>query len=181
MGRRPEPLWPTTSALEWDAKGPRAVRALIALLSSNVGCEVSGMARFWAGRIAVTEHIPGLSAHECRLRARGRREGHQRRVRVLGGPFRSAPPPAAISTLTWLPRRVVGRDRGRTHEEPAGHPPTARGSRPPGASAGLAAQPSRAALATAAATATPGPAAGSGRPPSAARRSDDVAGLPGVG
>jgi hypothetical protein len=35
MSRRPEPLWPATSEVEWDAKGPRAVSALIALLSST--------------------------------------------------------------------------------------------------------------------------------------------------
>src|SRR5215211_6642247 len=44
-GRRPEPLWPTRSALEWDAKGQLAARALITLLTSNVGCGVSGTAR----------------------------------------------------------------------------------------------------------------------------------------
>ena len=76
MSRRPELLGPATSALEWDAKGQRAVRALIALLTSNVGCGVSGMARFWAGRVAVTEHITDPSAGECRIRARGRRKGH---------------------------------------------------------------------------------------------------------
>jgi hypothetical protein len=36
----------------------RAVRALIVLLSRAFGRGVSGMARVWAGRIAVTEHIP---------------------------------------------------------------------------------------------------------------------------
>ena len=45
VSRRPEPLWPTTSALEWDAEGQRAVRALIALLTSNFGRGASGMAR----------------------------------------------------------------------------------------------------------------------------------------
>ena len=34
------------------------------------------MARFWAVRIAVTEHIPGLSTDESRTHARGRRKGH---------------------------------------------------------------------------------------------------------
>ena len=76
MSRRPELLGPATSALEWDAKGQRAARAPIALLTSNVGCGVSGTARFWAGRMAVTEHITDPSAGECRIRARGRRKGH---------------------------------------------------------------------------------------------------------
>ena len=40
----------------------RAVRARIALLSSNFGRGVSGTARCWAGRIAVTQHITGPSA-----------------------------------------------------------------------------------------------------------------------
>ena len=56
---RSGPLQPTTSVLEWDAKGQRTVRALNGLLTSSLGRGVSGMARFWAGRIAVTEHIPG--------------------------------------------------------------------------------------------------------------------------
>jgi hypothetical protein len=75
MSRRPEPLSPSTSVSEWDASGQRVVRALIALLTSNFGGGVSGMARFWAGRIAVTEHIPGLSAYESHTHARGRRKG----------------------------------------------------------------------------------------------------------
>ena len=33
------------------------------------------MARCWAGRTAVTEHIPGLSAYESPIHARGRRNG----------------------------------------------------------------------------------------------------------
>jgi hypothetical protein len=76
VSRRPEPLQPTTSVVEWDAKGQRAVRALIALVSSNFGHGVSGMAQVGAGRIAVTEHITDPSAGECRIRARGRRKGH---------------------------------------------------------------------------------------------------------
>ena len=61
--------------MELDAKGQRAVRVLIGLLTSNFGRGVSGMARCWTGRIAVTEHIPGLSAYESRTHARGRRKG----------------------------------------------------------------------------------------------------------
>ena len=61
-----------------DAKGRRAVRALIALLSRAFGRGVSGMARLWAGRIAGTEHIPGLSTDESRTHARGRRKGRCR-------------------------------------------------------------------------------------------------------
>jgi hypothetical protein len=76
MSHRPEPLQPATSVVEWDAKGQRAVRAPIALLTSTFGHRVSGMARFWAGRMAVTEHITDPSAGECRIRARGRRKGH---------------------------------------------------------------------------------------------------------
>jgi hypothetical protein len=57
-------------------EGSRAVRALTALLSSNVGRGVSGMARFWAGRIAVTEHIPGPSTHERRSPRSRQVEGH---------------------------------------------------------------------------------------------------------
>ena len=38
------------------------MRARIALLSSNFGRGVSGTARCWAGRIAVTQHITGPSA-----------------------------------------------------------------------------------------------------------------------
>jgi hypothetical protein len=45
VGRRPELLGPTTSALEWDANGQLAARALITLLTSNFGCGVSGTAR----------------------------------------------------------------------------------------------------------------------------------------
>jgi hypothetical protein len=76
VSRRPEPLWPATSASEWDAKGQLATSLLIAELTSTVGCGVSGMARCWAGRIAVTEHITGPSTCECRPRARGRQKGH---------------------------------------------------------------------------------------------------------
>jgi hypothetical protein len=76
VSRRPEPLEPTTSMVEWDAKGPHAARALIALLSSSFGRGVSSIARFWTGRIAVTEHIPGLSADESLTHARGRQKGH---------------------------------------------------------------------------------------------------------
>jgi hypothetical protein len=46
--------------VEWDAKDPRAVRALIALLSSSFGRGVSAVGSILGGRIAVTEHIPGL-------------------------------------------------------------------------------------------------------------------------
>ena len=47
------------------------------------------MARFWAGRIAVTEHIPGLLAYEPRTRARGRQKGGHvpTRAWLLGGPL----------------------------------------------------------------------------------------------
>jgi hypothetical protein len=76
VSRCPDPLWPATSILEWDAKGRRAVRALMALLSSDFRRGVSGMAGFCVGRIAVTEHISGPAAHESRTRAGGRREGH---------------------------------------------------------------------------------------------------------
>jgi hypothetical protein len=76
VSRRPEPLPPTTSEGNGDAKGQRAVRAPIALLTSTLGHRVSGMARFWAGRMAVTEHITDPLAGECRIRARDRRKGH---------------------------------------------------------------------------------------------------------
>jgi hypothetical protein len=75
VSRRPEPLQPTTSVVEWDAKGQRAVRALIALVSSNFGHGVSGMAQVGAGRIAVTEHITGPSVPESYPLSR-RRKGH---------------------------------------------------------------------------------------------------------
>src|SRR5918994_3897498 len=78
VSRRPESSQPTTSEVEWDAKGPRAARALIALLGSSFGRGVSGMARFWAGRIAVTQHINGPSAHE-------RRTPRSRQVARSGG------------------------------------------------------------------------------------------------
>jgi hypothetical protein len=73
--------------VEWDAKGPRAARALIALLSSSLGLGVSGLARCWAGRIAVTEHIPGLSALSPvpTFAARGR--VMPTRAWLLGGPL----------------------------------------------------------------------------------------------
>jgi hypothetical protein len=45
------------------------------------------MARFWAGRIAVTEHIPGLSAYEAPYHARGRRRVMPSLVWRLGGPL----------------------------------------------------------------------------------------------
>jgi hypothetical protein len=45
VNRRPELLWLTTSALEWDAEDQVAVRALMALLTSKFGCGASGMAR----------------------------------------------------------------------------------------------------------------------------------------
>jgi hypothetical protein len=54
----------------------RRVSALIALLSSNSGRGVSGRARFWSGRMAVTEYITGPSAQKCRPRVRGRQKGH---------------------------------------------------------------------------------------------------------
>jgi hypothetical protein len=64
---RPHPYWN-------GSEGQRTIRALIALLSSAFGHGVSDMARIWAGRMAETEHIPGLSAHESRttLAAGGR-------------------------------------------------------------------------------------------------------------
>ena len=42
----------------------RRVRALIALLSSNFGRGASGVARIWASRIAVTQHITDRRPHE---------------------------------------------------------------------------------------------------------------------
>jgi hypothetical protein len=62
VSRRPKPSQLATSLLEWDAKAQLAVRAQIALLTSNFGRGTSGMARCWAGRIAVTQHITGPSA-----------------------------------------------------------------------------------------------------------------------
>ncbi len=41
----PGPFVPATSVAEWDPKGPLAVRAPIALLSSNIGRGGSGTAR----------------------------------------------------------------------------------------------------------------------------------------
>jgi hypothetical protein len=81
--RRPEPLEPTTSAWEWDAKGQ----------SANSPAEQQlwlWSIRYFsnrAGRIAVTEHIPGLSADESRTRARGRRKGHADPGVASGGPL----------------------------------------------------------------------------------------------
>ena len=54
------------------------------------------MARCWVGRIAVSEHIPGLLAYESRIRARGRRKDH-------GGPGVAS---------GWAARLDQGRDRG---------------------------------------------------------------------
>jgi len=87
MSRRPEPFQPATSLVEWDAKGQRAVRALIAVVSRNFGRGVSGTARFWAGCIAVSQHITGPSAYESRTRARGGRKGHGDRAVASGGPL----------------------------------------------------------------------------------------------
>jgi hypothetical protein len=74
-----------TSIVEWDGKGQRAVRALIALLTSTFGRGVCGLAQI--GLVAaVTEHIPGLSAHESYPRAR-QAEGSCRPGRASGGPL----------------------------------------------------------------------------------------------
>jgi hypothetical protein len=42
--RRPDPLQPTPSVVEWGCEGQHAVRSLIALLSRNFGRGVPGMA-----------------------------------------------------------------------------------------------------------------------------------------
>jgi hypothetical protein len=76
MSYRPEPLQPATSVVEWDAKGSARRQSANSSADQHLGHRVSGMARFWAGRMAVTEHITDPSAGECRIRARGRRKGH---------------------------------------------------------------------------------------------------------
>jgi hypothetical protein len=48
---------------------------LIALLSSDFVVDCPDMARCWTGRIAVTQHIPGPSAHERRTPRTQQAEG----------------------------------------------------------------------------------------------------------
>src|ERR671911_506600 len=125
VSRRPKPSQPTTSVVEWDAKGQRAVRAPIAVLSRNFGRGVSGTARFWAGCIAVTQHITGHSAHESRTRARGGRKGHGDPAVASGGPL------GWIKAVTGDRRSLHGRSPVGS-ERPGLYAPRGSGAARPG-------------------------------------------------
>jgi hypothetical protein len=82
------------------------------------------MARFRAGRIAVTQHITGPSAHECRTRARGRRKvmptrhGFWRAARLDQGRDRGSPG-RFMDGRPWV-RSVRGLPRGSGAAAPSG-------------------------------------------------------------
>ena len=104
--RRPVPLQPTTSVVEWGCKGSARHQSANRPAEQRLCRGLSGYGSMRAGRIAVTQHIPGLSACESRTHACGRRKGH-------------ADPGVASGWATRWSKAVTGESPGRFMD---GHP-----------------------------------------------------------